>query len=164
MSALFSSGNISSLDSWAIYRLNGLKNHHQSDQPCNVIVGPSLIITWNILLQRCWYIEYWDDLCQNMLQHAQEKLRDTSIVLVYSCLPVPTCCLKSACAKPHMSGEILDYQGVCLYLVVCWQPSSGDVMLECWYFEVSEVWHAMEAVGCICPVHVWSETTDPCIA
>ena len=99
-----------------------------------------------------------------MLEHAQEKLRDTAIVLVDPSLPVPACCLQGARAEPHMLREVLDYQSVRLYLVVSRKPSPSDVVLESWHLEVGKVGHAMEAVGCICPVHVRPEATDPRIA
>ena len=53
-----------------------------------------------------------------MLKHAEEKITDTTVVLVYSSLPIPTCSLEGTCAKPNMFSKILYYKGSGLYLVV----------------------------------------------
>ena len=122
-----------------------------------------LIVSSNILLYWGRYIEYWNHLSQDMLKHAEEKITDTTVVLVYSSFPIPTCSLEGTCTEPNIFGKILYYKCGGFYLVVDWEHRPRNVFLVSWYLYISEVWHTMEAIGCICPVHVWSEASDPCI-
>ena len=123
----------------------------------------SLIVSSNILFNRGRYIEYWNHLSQDMLKHAEEKITDATVVLVYSCFPIPTCGLQGACTEPNIFSKILYNECGGLYLVMDWEHRSRNVFLVSWYLNISKVWHTMEAVGCICPVHVWSEASNPCI-
>ena len=96
-----------------------------------------------------------------MLQHTQEKVWDAAIILVNSGFPISACGLKCTSAKPNMFGEILYQKCANFNLIVDWQPTFSYIVLEFRYLYVSEVGHAVEAVGCISPVHVRTETCYP---